>query len=510
VGKWTRWTACGALLCAACDAEAPQGRPGAGPDTRTVVGLRAVEWRSLGGGVDEVPEDLDRAVVQAQCPDGDGWTLLPGQGEPDGSFVIEGLPDGPCWIRIDRWSGGEEPPRNEYLWTDAATIDLVSARAMRRNVHVPAASTKLVIEASGLEPWQPGVHEIGTVAPNVGFFQYNTADFPGSVDGMPAAGDTQVAALTYDLAQLSGFLLDAEAGDRLSVTQWATRENERGIAYSAPVRGFESAALTLREGETLAVEGTFAALPEATYRVHWAIPSFDALAPALHARAVPFARGFALQAARGNGAAEWLDDTLPTEALVLEDPEVFATDRVVDLGEFPLGAPYGADALFDWYATFFATTLPWPDGTPTDLFLAVAQYGDEFPGPDTPVRPRVGPVRSIRIGGLPADRALRGVGLTPEVAWDPPATGEPTSYEVQVIEPGFEAELGGFWRTAAKLIVPADVTTVRLPEDVLREGGHYALLVRAVASTGQQVRVAPLRHALPHAWAEALTETFQP
>ena len=51
---------------------------------------------------------------------------------------------------------------------------------------------------------------------------------------------------------------------------------------------------------------------------------------------------------------------------------------------------------------------------------------------------------------------------------------------------------------------------IRLPHDLLREGGHYALIVRAVASDGQQVRTAPLRHALPHAWADALTETFAP
>ena len=104
----------GALLLASCDAEepaAPRGQerpdpePEPDPETRAVVGLRHVEWRSLGGGVEDVPEDLERAVVQAHCPDGEAWKILPGHGEPDGSFVIDGLPEGHCWVRIDRWHG---------------------------------------------------------------------------------------------------------------------------------------------------------------------------------------------------------------------------------------------------------------------------------------------------------------------------------------------------------------------------------------------------------------------
>ncbi len=523
VGKsWLYGLSLGALLLAACDGEEPPVRggrqqpepepePEPEPVGRSIVGLRGVEWRSLGGGVEKVPDDLDAAVVQAHCPDGEGWTIVPGHGEPDGSFVIAGAPEGHCWVRIDRWGGGEEPPQNEYLWTDAATIDLASARAMRRETRVAPEATVLRIEADGFEPWVPGDHVVGAVVPNVGFFQYNSQSFEGSVEGLPDEGGTEATALTYDLGALSGFLLDGDAGDRLSFTQWAVRENAEGIAYAAPFRGFESEPVTIEGGETVDVRGTLEELPTTSYRVHWAIPAFDGLAAAMHERATPIARGFALQASHGTTADEWLEDTLPTEAFGLIDPSVFDTDALVDLGEFEIGVPYGEELLFDWYESFFVTTLPWPNGIETEVFLTAGRFSDEFPTADEPARPLVGPVRSIRVAGLDTTEIQPGVGLAPLVSWEPPALGSPTSYEIHVIEPGpGDMPIGGFWRTIARLVVPADVTEIRLPADVLREGGHYALLVRAVASDGQQVRTAPLRRALPHAWAEALTEPFQP
>ncbi|WP_373044476.1 fibronectin type III domain-containing protein [Vulgatibacter sp.] len=504
------------LVAAACDTEEPRARqqqpePEPEPTGRTVVGLRQLEWR-YATGTDVAPTDLDTAVVQAHCPDGEGgWTIHPGHGEPDGTFVIEGLPEGHCWVRMDRWEGGEHPPEDEYFWTDASTLDFGTVKVEREQVDFFVASTRISLAVDGLEAWVPGEHELGLLVPNVTFSQYNFADFPGSVEGIPGAGETAAESISYELANLSTPAFSAEKGDRPLILQSGLRENDRGNAWFTPLRAFEGEPFSLDEGGTAHVEGTLVELEQHTYRLHWDIPAFDALADGIREGATPFARGFAYLSSRGVEEDAWHHGSRPWQAFVVADESIFDTAEAVDFGDVVHGNPIPGGTFYDWYQVWYRTLLPWFDDSEQELWATAGRYGGPAPTAEEGARPLVAPVTGIRIGGRDASQPLADVGPQPTISWQPPVTGEITSYEIDLVTPGAgDMAMGGFFRKAAHLVVPGDVTEIVLPVDLLREGFRYAVIVRAVSSEGQEVRTAPLARALPYAWADAVSETFLP
>jgi hypothetical protein len=121
-------------------------------------------------------------------------------------------------------------------------------------------------------------------------------------------------------------------------------------------------------------------------------------------------------------------------------------------------------------------------------------------------------VRAPTLAGKDLFAELTGVGATPVLAWQPPALGEPTSVLITLAQaiPEPPGSYPPGWYTAASFVVPGDVTSVRLPPGVLREGEHYVLVIKAIRQVGQDVRVAPHRTYVEFAFAEAVTSPFTP
>lgn len=505
--------ALGALLCSAGCADPGTTETTAPPAGRSVTGNRNTVFRAADGAEVVMPEDLDRAVVQAHCPAADGsFEIVPGGGDPAGAFAIDGVPDGSCWIRVDRFEASIEPVRHdEYVWTSADHLDFDTVEDGRRDYAFPTQTTKLSIDADGLAPWREGEHLIGLYSPQVGFVQFNSQDFPGVIEGIPHEGETSVAGLSYDWSMLVAPLLDGARGDRLSLIQFEVKHTPGGVAYIVPVRSFDAPAFALEDGTTETITGTFAEPPALTYHFAWALSEFEAMRSDVHPRAgASFDHVFDVETSPGLTAEGWNHESFVTQ-LVVVDPEAFAGHVDVSIGDLTLGNPFPADSIFDFYQVTFPVELPWPDGTPTEVLVQAGRYGNQFPTAAEPTRPLIAPVRSIRIEGRDARSQLAEVGFTPEVSWEKPAFGTPSSFQIDVIEPGpGDLAMGGLWSAAGSLVVPGDVTSIRLPPDLLRPGGWYALRIRAITQPDDEAETAPLRRSLPYGWADALTETFTP
>jgi hypothetical protein len=105
-----------------------------------------------------------------------------------------------------------------------------------------------------------------------------------------------------------------------------------------------------------------------------------------------------------------------------------------------------------------------------------------------PLGPTLGLPRNVTVNGRPApvSQVSAGVGLTPTVAFEPPAFGAPDSYVVYVIEANDRKNAQGApvrrERRVASLRLAG--TSVTLPEGVLRAGQLYTLRVEARAGGG--------------------------
>jgi hypothetical protein len=135
---------------------------------------------------------------------------------------------------------------------------------------------------------------------------------------------------------------------------------------------------------------------------------------------------------------------------------------------------------------------------------------NELPSAEHPVVPLITPPRAPQIDGHDLFSDATGVGETPMLAWSPPATGQPTAYvvlfrrwDLQFNDPELIDD--------STLIVPGDVTSVRVPAHVLDPGVQYLVHIAAISQPGQDVRVHSLYAlGIPFGYAELVTNTFAP
>jgi len=175
--------------------------------------------------------------------------------------------------------------------------------------------------------------------------------------------------------------------------------------------------------------------------------------------------------------------------------------------------PFPEEWLLGSYVVTFPVSLALPSGDlATTVSAAIGSRRQDSPTAASPARPVVTPVRAPRIGARSLFEEQSGVGLTPIIAWDAPAVGEATAYQVTLVRavenPPPPYRPG--WYLHAVFTLPGDVTTLPVPPGVLAEGQHFALVLKAVHQTGQDVRTAPYRVSPDFGFAEAVTSSFTP
>jgi hypothetical protein len=257
------------------------------------------------------------------------------------------------------------------------------------------------------------------------------------------------------------------------------------------------------------VTGTFTTPPALAYDLRWDRSQFAAAAADVHpTRVQPVdAQNVIVQAMPGGVA----NGTSPLSPVVLAiDSQLDGADDL-DL-PFAVTNPYPADWLFTNVSMDFPVIIPAPDGSsPPAVFGAAMQViTDVLPDADHPIVPLVTPPTHPMIAGMDMFADHDGVGLTPMIAWSPPAHGTPTAYLIRVerwlIQPGNSSPVD-----VATLVVPGDVTQVRMPDRILVPGERYLIDIAALSQAGQDVRVHSLYTlGVPSGFAELFGNTFAP
>jgi hypothetical protein len=497
-----------------CLLAASAGCAGDDDDGAPTAGLAGQELRiylGVDGTEHAFPVDLSHAIVAAQYPRPDGgWDIYPGYGDGDGQIEVADAPEGMHWLRMERPSADPElPPVDEYVWTDSADIDYSTTRIGRPDLDYPQASTPVVIAAGGLEPWATGTDLLGVYNPNVAFVNFIRADGEG-VSGFPASGATSLDDTSIDWAAAVVPLTHQASGDRVRFLQ--ERLFSLGnIQYYAPVGSFE-AAFDQSSGATTRVEGTFAPGEAIDYRLAWKRSAFEALRTQISpATGASEYHAFAVQASPGLTAADWQWQTLPAELLSVFPDGIQGVDDL-DAGTLHGSSPYPRDSVYSFHEVGFAVPVA-VDDFPLQLPARIGQFDTRFPADGESVEPLASPVRAPQIAGRDLFAPQSGVGASPELSWQAPDRGPASQYIITIGRAlgGFDPELGEAWSKAAVLYVPGDVTSVRLPDELLATGETYAAVIRAVYQPAQvDVRQTPYRRALPYAYADAVTAPFQP
>jgi hypothetical protein len=153
----------------------------AGPPPNTVIGRSFTRCHQVGGDV-EVPDNLTFAVIEALVPDSEptGYRVVAGRGKADGSFTIEGVPDGVTYLL--HYGPADTIPA--YYVTARHEISIfaeVSGRCVPAPVNA-SAPTPIKFQLTGMTPFAAG---------------------PGVVrrrlDGICAAAGVDLAALDLDV-----------------------------------------------------------------------------------------------------------------------------------------------------------------------------------------------------------------------------------------------------------------------------------------------------------------------
>jgi hypothetical protein len=125
-----------------------------------------------------------------------------------------------------------------------------------------------------------------------------------------------------------------------------------------------------------------------------------------------------------------------------------------------------------------------------------------------PLAVTLSPVQNVMVNGTNAWGNVQGVGTTPTVSWDAPATGTANAYLVTVgmydltQPPPVAPNLIAFVATSSR--------TVTLPPGLLTPGGFYVFIITATANAGIDVDHAPLASAYPTTQSQAITGVIQP
>lgn len=487
------------------------------PASRTITARDVQALRGANGASVELPVDLDAAVVQLYARDDAGtWSVFAGEGRSDGTLHVGGATSGGAWLRVDYFDASPEPrPRNELFWIDAGddvALELGTWRAGRGGVQIATTiPTELRLELSSLAPWDATYDRLVVVAPNLNFAQVFSQDADG-ISGMPAGGATG-STLAVDWAgALAAPLLDASRGDRAYALQLRFRMID-GMWLGTPVTASQLPPLTQSDGATATTTAAFAAANNMTVRVAMDRDAFDALRPAIGKNVGPaFGRGFAISASPSLTADDFSPTSLPTELVVVEGDALSSTG-LFDLGDAAIASPYTNGLTYGRFISGYPVMVARDDGFVAYAQAEVGVLTNVLPTAAAPAAPLVGPVRDITIGGVPAFSAPTGVGLTPEIRWQPPAIGSPAEYEVKILAPGGADPTYDFlWYPSAIFHVPGDQTALALPPEILEPDFPYAIAIRAIAQPlGRDVlATTPRKLALPYGWADAITPAFKP
>lgn len=353
---------------------------------RTIWGVARVT-SVLPGQISSSPPEFFKPPVVAYVQHGDGgFDAYDGGLFPDGTFRIPGVPPGLAYVSF-----------GDVIATDACAVDFGLDRPGRadQNFSLNMLPATLSVDVAAMTPWQDG-DAIAIVAPraNAWIRSFEPID----------AGATELLA-SYRQNRYILPLIEGSKGDVATVLHFTACSNDAGFDYSCLLEAATLPSFTMQTGHATQVNGSFARFPGTLQTVS---PSVD----------VASFRTFIVDA----GVTLSVNTSQGFIALAS--------------GDISAGSP----APFSFRSTFPADTplqlrvetLTWSYVQGMGIGVSLSNGQTEVVSLGTPVSARLGPVRNATVNGVDFLTPMNGTGITPTVAWDPPALGVPTRYRLLV------------------------------------------------------------------------------
>jgi hypothetical protein len=454
------------------------GTPADGADvTGTIVDLSITE-----SGETPVAVGPDRVSLAALLPQtGGGFSTIAGIVNADGSFRIPAVPEGPYYLSVKR----ADDTTAAFVVTSERELDLGRVYGGRPDTRRAEAPSSLVVTADGLAPWQD-TDQLEVFSLGAGSFSHLEYQTP------PPTGATSLSAYAVDVSLFDGpMLLEGSKGDRAIFTQLVTR-TAGDISYQSVGRAFTAPQFSQTNGQSASVSGSFTEVPESRISLAWKRSAFSALAHDVNPAATADESDIGLWVEPGG--TDRVTYSFSPDLLYLFDTAT--TDVTVDLD---YGNPYPTSwgvigAAFGFYSVALGPN------TTANAFIGTSA---PLASLTQPLQPTLSPPRNITVGGASAYGTLTGVGLSPAVAWEPPAIGAPSFYTVTV----WQIDAMGLSNWKGTLTTTE--TSAILPPGLLENGAQHYLTVRAETNAGFSVKV-PFKFHNTDAYAEGLTMSFTP
>jgi hypothetical protein len=445
----------------------------------------------------EVPFDLSDIDAAALVLEGDGgdpatFKVYAPTFPAVGTLEIAGVPQGTFYLRLNR-AGGIPA----YLVTSERSIDVGSANHGRSDATHAAAGTTLVLNASGLNPWQ-GSDDISLYSYNLGTALYALHEAASA--GAPAAGNTTLSGLTVDYTARATppRLIDGTKGDRAIAVQRVTRTLAASDTYTAAAKVFELPVFSLTDGQSSTVSGAFTDVPQtSSISLDWKLPEFASLRAA-HPSATGGTAYFSLKVTRAPQYGPFDSQPLVVEYISSATTSVAASFNYGN----PFGAGYSTVAAAEQH---FVKTYALPSASPISMLVRVLSMVPA--SSSVTMRPLVGPIGNLRINGQDAQANLSGVGRNPTLSWTAPGVGTAHFYGVRFVRLFNDA---GTTRQTTTGFVLTMSTSFVIPPNLLLTGNSYVIEITAHHIPGINTATRPYRLAYPYGHATFMSAIISP
>jgi hypothetical protein len=464
------------------------------PHVRTVTITDAITIWSEDGTSSTAPAmDVATLAIDALCPDGQGGTTtLPARWNGS-AWTIPSVPVGPYTLRV---TGSDGIPT--FLQVAGNRIDLGHDTALREGLVTPTQGTPVTFELSGLVSPESQADPSG-----IEIFSWPTALLmeTGSYDPTYA---TDLYAPNNDEGYSFGLIVPS---DRVYVTERIRRDLGGGTYLRSAVAAGSTTGVTMTDGVSVTIPvslSTDALSLQGAFTLDWRVTEFAAQLAAVGADAQllfwasPFY--FDVVAAPIAPGVSYRIGSTPDMLWITADG---SRDVYLEGVQYDKYVP---STWRDGYLSGLAAVIPRiaPGATRPRWFTGgVYRHDPVIPSPVVPV---VTPVQGVTVAGLDASQPNANVGVTPEIAWNPPAKGVPDSYGLHL----YRLTSTATGRTAASFVahILTDRLSVRVPADLLTQGDTYVALI--YARQGMGTPASPYQATDTAADATYFTQTFIP
>ena len=379
------------------------------------------------------------------------------------------------------------PPSGDYLldvagtyyWLPDDALDSTTLVAGRPNV-VPfnyslASDATLTLNLTNLAPWTAN-DQIEVLSLGANDFE-NTGPFGCNPAPLPAANGTTLNASVFSVKNCGGpNTIQAAQGDTVVIQQMHPQQTSNGSGYLTLASYFQAAPLSLSDGQNVTVSGAMTSVAQTqTLSCDFRLSQFAAALAGLLPSGYTSSPAYGLSVSgvsfvASNGA----EPVQATSDILIYSPSPANVDAVSGPMTYgiPAGYPFVPTGLlsYDYFLSFAfpGTTAANQQSVGFQTVFSLATLCQ------SPVVPVLSPVQAITLNGADASKPLSGVGLTPQVAWTPPAKGTPSRYHVVINQ--FTKSKNGLY-TLQNFVgqIITQQLEVRIPPGLLAAGNTYSI-----------------------------------